>query len=68
MTTNGIALKRKLPLLKAAGLTHLNISLDTMKEKKFQFVTRRNGWTMVMDAINSAIELGYDPVKVRPPL
>ena len=43
ITTNGIALKRKLPQLKDAGVTHLNISLDTLIPQKFEFITRRNG-------------------------
>ena len=30
MTTNGVTLARRLPALKKAGLTHLNISLDTL--------------------------------------
>ena len=43
ITTNGIALRRKLPQLKEAGVTHLNISLDTLIPQKFEFITRRNG-------------------------
>ncbi len=43
MTTNGIALSRKLPKLHAAGLNLLNISLDTLVPQKFEFVTRRKG-------------------------
>lgn len=43
MTTNGITLARKLPRLKDAGLNLLNISLDTLVPKKFEFVTRRKG-------------------------
>ena len=47
MTTNGITLSRKLPDLKRAGLTHLNVSLDTLVSKKFAFITRRNGESML---------------------
>jgi GTP 3',8-cyclase len=36
MTTNGIALKRKLPALRAAGMSALNISLDSLQEDRFQ--------------------------------
>ena len=43
MTTNGITLARKLPLLKDAGLNVLNISLDTLVPQKFEFITRRKG-------------------------
>ena len=64
MTTNGIALKRVLPKLQDAGLDQLNISLDTLVPAKFEFVTRRKGWNRVMESIDAALELGYQPVKV----
>lgn len=43
ITTNGIALKRKLPALKEAGLDTLNISLDTLDRHMFEILTRRRG-------------------------
>ena len=43
MTSNGVALHRKLPRLANAGLTHLNLSLDTLVPAKFEFITRRKG-------------------------
>jgi cyclic pyranopterin phosphate synthase len=64
ITTNGITLARKLPKLKQCGLTALNISLDTLVPAKFEFLTRRKGHERVMDSINAAIDLGYNPVKV----
>ncbi|WCJ30208.1 GTP 3' 8-cyclase mitochondrial [Euphorbia peplus] len=65
MTTNGITLARKLPKLKECGLTNLNISLDTLVSAKFEFMTRRKGHERVMESINTAIDYGYDPVKVN---
>ncbi|KAF7824472.1 GTP 3',8-cyclase, mitochondrial isoform X1 [Senna tora] len=65
MTTNGITLARKLPKLKECGLTSLNISLDTLVPAKFEFMTRRKGHQKVMDSINAAVDLGYNPVKVN---
>ena len=64
MTTNGVTLARRLPVLKDAGLDLLNISLDTLIPAKFEFITRRKGWERVIDSIDKALELGYDPVKV----
>lgn len=64
MTTNGITLARKLPKLKDCGLNSLNISLDTLVPAKFEFMTRRKGHERVMESINAAIDLGYNPVKV----
>ncbi|BGP46974.1 hypothetical protein JCM10450v2_002826 [Rhodotorula kratochvilovae] len=54
MTSNGIALKRKLPALVAAGLTHLNLSLDTLDPLKYELMTRRRGFDAVMDALEVA--------------
>lgn len=64
MTTNGITLARKLPVLKECGLNLLNISLDTLIPAKFEFMTRRKGHERVMESINAAVDLGYNPVKV----
>ncbi|XP_042499322.1 GTP 3',8-cyclase, mitochondrial isoform X2 [Macadamia integrifolia] len=65
MTTNGIILARKLPKLKECGLNSVNISLDTLVPAKFEFMTRRKGLEKVMESINTAIDLGYNPVKVN---
>lgn len=65
ITTNGIILKKKLPKLKECGLNALNISLDTLVPAKFEFMTRRKGHERVMESINSAIEIGFNPVKVN---
>lgn len=54
MTTNGVTLKRHMDDLIAAGLTHVNISLDTLKEDKFTHLTRRPGLQKVMEAIREA--------------
>lgn len=64
MTTNGLTLARKLPRLKECGLTSLNISLDTLVPAKFEFLTRRKGHHKVLESIDAAIDLGYNPVKV----
>ncbi|MFS8026756.1 putative lyase [Helianthus anomalus] len=65
MTTNGLALTRKLPKLKDCGLNSLNISLDTLVPAKFEFMTRRKGHERVMESIYRAVDLGYNPVKVN---
>ena len=41
ITTNATVLRRKLPRLKEAGLTHLNVSLDSLVPAKNEFITRR---------------------------
>jgi len=41
MTTNGSLFLKKMERLKEAGLSQVNISLDTLVEAKNQFITRR---------------------------
>jgi molybdenum cofactor biosynthesis enzyme MoaA len=64
MTTNGVTLERKLKDLKEGGMNQINISLDTLKEKKFEFISKRKGWSKVMKSIDASIEHGFSPVKV----
>jgi molybdenum cofactor biosynthesis enzyme MoaA len=54
ITTNGITLTRHLPALVEAGLTHANISLDTLNDAKFTEITRRKGLSVVLKAIENA--------------
>ncbi|XP_033187912.1 molybdenum cofactor synthesis 1 isoform X3 [Bombus vancouverensis nearcticus] len=65
ITTNGLTLTRQLPSLQYAGLDAINISLDTLRENRFEQFTRRKGWSRVMTAIDLAIQLGYNPVKIN---
>ncbi|CAF0893630.1 unnamed protein product [Brachionus calyciflorus] len=65
MTSNGIVLSKKIKDLKEAGLNQLNISLDTLEEKKFEFVAKRKGWSKVMNSIQAAIDLDYSPLKIN---
>lgn len=43
VTTNGINLARLLPQLQKAGLSAINVSLDTLVPAKFEFIVRRKG-------------------------
>jgi cyclic pyranopterin phosphate synthase len=57
MTTNGITLARQLPILVEAGLTHVNISLDTLQSDKFERITRRKGFDKVWQSIEAACDM-----------
>jgi len=52
MTTNGARLHEFLPVLKQAGVTSLNVSLDTLQADKFQLITRRDQFQRVYDNIH----------------
>lgn len=65
ITSNGIALHRKLPKLAELGLTSLNLSLDTLVEGKFTLITRRNGLKNVLKSLETALEVGIPKVKLN---
>eukprot|EP01061_Rhynchopus_euleeides_P000977 TRINITY_DN10701_c1_g1_i1.p1 TRINITY_DN10701_c1_g1~~TRINITY_DN10701_c1_g1_i1.p1 ORF type:complete len:373 (+),score=147.80 TRINITY_DN10701_c1_g1_i1:93-1211(+) len=56
ITTNGINLYKKIPVLKQHHVNYINISLDTLEDHKYQFVTRRNGYEKVMRALHACID------------
>lgn len=57
LTTNGIALHRKLDSMADAGLTGVNLSLDTLDPFQFQIMTRRNGFDAVVHSIDRILEM-----------
>lgn len=65
ITTNGLLLPKKLERLRAAGVNLLNISLDTLDRERFESITRRKGFEQVLQAIEMALDYGYDPVKIN---
>lgn len=58
MTTNGVLLSEQLAQFIAAGLTSVNISLDTMNACTFQEITRVDAFEKVIDAIQKAVKTG----------
>ncbi|MGD8192333.1 GTP 3',8-cyclase MoaA [Brevibacillus ginsengisoli] len=65
LTTNGIYLAQKAAVLKEAGVTRVNISLDSMKAERFREITRGGDLLRVLEAIDRSIEVGFSPVKLN---
>ena len=66
LTTNGLLLSRYAAELKQAGLRRVNVSLDTLKPDKFEFITRRhNNLSDVLAGIEAARSVGLNPVKIN---
>lgn len=65
LTTNGIFFASKAEKLKAAGLTRVNISLDSLRADRFSLITRGGDIKKVLDAIDAALRVGLDPVKLN---
>jgi cyclic pyranopterin phosphate synthase len=58
MTTNALLLRDKVMQLRDAGLSSINVSLDTFKEDRFKAITGIRGLSKVMKAIRVADDAG----------
>jgi len=58
LTTNGSQLRRYADRLKGAGIRRINVSLDTLDERKFREITRRGRIADVLDGIDAAADAG----------
>ena len=65
LTTNGTTLKKHALELKQAGLSRVNVSLDTLKADRFRYITRSGGLNDVLEGIDAAKEVGFHPVKIN---
>jgi len=65
MTTNASRLTSLARDLKAAGLSRLNISLDTLDRQRFAEMTRRDELDRVLAGIEAARDAGFEPVKIN---
>jgi len=65
LTTNGIGLERRAAALADAGLTRVNVSLDTLRADRFEAITRRDRHGDVLKGLAAATAAGLAPVKVN---
>jgi len=65
LTTNGLLLASQARKLKEAGLTRVNISLDTLDPARFRFIARRGNLDRVFEGIRAAAEAGLQPIKLN---
>lgn len=64
ITTNGQHFSEKALELKNSGLDRVNLSIDSLKEYKYNAVTRGGSLTEVLNALNTCIRLKL-PVKIN---
>jgi cyclic pyranopterin phosphate synthase len=65
LTTNGVLLARYAAELKQAGLRRVNVSLDTLKPDKFEYITRGSSPGDILKGINVAGSVGLNPIKIN---
>ncbi|MBQ8831505.1 MAG: GTP 3',8-cyclase MoaA [Oscillospiraceae bacterium] len=65
VTTNGTLLPQLAKDLRAAGVDRLNISLDTLNPDKYAYITRIGTLDQAIRGIESALEAGFDRLKIN---
>jgi len=65
VTTNALRLAQLAAPLRDAGLTRVNVSLDTLDSQRFLELTKRDRFDDVLAGIKAAQEAGLSPVKVN---
>ncbi|PMN70919.1 GTP 3',8-cyclase MoaA [Enterovibrio norvegicus] len=65
MTTNGYRLAKHAQSWRDAGLTNLNVSVDSLDARMFHQITGENKFREVMAGIDAAFDAGFEQVKVN---
>lgn len=65
LTTNGTLLPKLAKPLWDAGVSRLNISLDTLDKDKYKYITRRDDLDKVFEGIETALAVGYKRIKIN---
>ena len=65
LTTNGSQLARYAADLAAAGVTRLNVSLDTLKPERFRAITRLGQLARTLAGIDAALGAGFRRIKIN---
>ncbi len=65
LTTNGLKLVAMAGELRAAGLTRVNVSLDTLDRARFHHIARRDRMHEVLAGLDAAEAAGLAPIKIN---
>ena len=65
LTTNGFRMEKDVADWKRAGVTSINVSVDSLDPKMFHQITGVNKFEEIMRGIDKAFEVGYEKIKVN---
>lgn len=65
LTTNGTLLAPIASELKEAGLSRVNVSLDSLRPERYAEITGRDRLGDVLDGIDAALDAGLTPIKIN---
>jgi len=65
LTTNGSLLPGLAKSLKEAGVSRLNLSLDTLDESKYAYITRNGQLKDFLAGLDAALQAGFEKIKIN---
>ena len=65
LTTNGLLLPQLGKQLRQAGVSRLNLSLDTLDPEKYAYITRIGKLEQFRAGLETALETGFDKIKIN---
>lgn len=65
LTTNGTLLPPLAEALRKAGVSRVNISLDTLRPQRYRAITRRGELREALAGVESAVKAGFRQVKIN---
>lgn len=65
ITTNGTLLAPQADALRKAGVSRVNLSLDTLQAEKYRTMTRRDMHHRAMEGFHAALQAGFEKVKIN---
>ena len=65
LTSNGLLLKQQAADLAAAGLSRINVSLDSLREETFRELARSDGLSQVLAGLAEAKRVGLNQIRLN---
>lgn len=64
VTTNGYRLSRDVAQWRDAGLSAINVSVDSLDPRQFHAITGQDKFSQVMEGIDAAFTAGFEKSKL----
>ena len=64
LSTNAVGLSRQAVALRNAGISRINVSLDSLRAERFKDITKGN-LARVIDGLMTAKQAGFSPIKIN---
>jgi len=66
LSTNAVLLADQAQALRDAGISRVNVSLDSLQEERVDAIARRPGsFGRIMEGLDAAEAVGFDPIKIN---